>query len=622
MAKSIMSKSQTGVFLFFYTMFLFLSAAVLAEDVRPSFGSTMPSFCTTKKENGGTSQLEDYIELQCRSYRENNQITNKYEKCKDKALQVCSPSVNSDTRKCENSAKNFDTAKKEFIKACADAKVKAGGRTGDIGCSESMRKCTSCAGGSDGESLRADVTCDSTDVASDSGGNNSADILGSISRSIAGAGSSSTEIVDMTPDLSESRAQYANCPALAGAELKQWQDEYKESKKTVEDLQAKITKLQQELSDMQGKAEEENTKLQEQADDIQSKAKEDAQKAKEQLDKDQMRMAEKIEQLNDEITKENSALRQMDIGRIQAQTAFADTVSRLDLQCHASALQRLEAERQKKLQQIDRSEYSAGDMNSLFSGVGLSSRQKGQQMANEYFEFCKQDKAYTMASKSAKAAFDLALEQAAEGRRNIQARIASIQKRIDYEKNTVAYKNAQMTYDHLVKIQENMNKALDKLTRQRNQLQQQYTRNYQLKNKDLQQQQAKLAEEENYLKKKKEFLAMKTKMSKGIATTEDKVSDAMGKYVDLNSQSKAVMNDCTCISDPLSGACSAALAFLRRDSMSDLPVEARTELGTGSKAPDGTNPGEPSGHLRVPAGQTSVTVPNRHPRPAPQGGTR
>jgi len=613
MAKNLMSKSQTGVFLFFYTMTVFLSATVFAADP-PAPSNPFAAF-----GQNACAQLDAVADKTCEQKPPQGTTAdekNKYEKwkiCYDELRRdMCGGS--SSTRKCETSVRSFETAKKDFIRACADAKVKPGGRAGDIACAESMRRCTSCGGGEDSESLRSDVTCESAEVASDSG-SSSADIVGSIQKSIAGAGSSSTEIVDMTPNVSEERARYANCPALAGAELKQWQDEYKESKKTVEDLQTKITKLQQELSDMQGKAEEENTKLQEQADDVQTKAKEDAQKAQENLEDKQREMAEQVTKLNDEITKENSALRQMDIGRTQAQTAFADTVSRLDLQCHASALQRLEAERQKKLQQMEKSEYSAGDMNSLFSGVGLSSRQKGQQIANDYFEFCKRDRAYTMALKSAQAAFNLSLEQAAEGRRNIQSRIQALNDRIDMIQKTDAYRNMQRTYDHLVKIQENMNKALDKLTRQKNQIQQQYTRNYQLKNKELQQQQAKLAEEENYLKKKKEFLAMKTKASKGIATTEDKVSDAMGKYSDLNFQANAVKNDCSCISNPQAGSCTAVLTFLNIDTIG----------GTGAARAAGTSlpPDQSVNEQRAPA-SPPVTVPATPPRPAatPHRGTR
>lgn len=580
MAKSLLYKSQSGVFALLYTLmfFFFASFAYATDPTASALGSLLSGGGQGMCNAAG---LKFLAKTKCGSEEKPQEATaaNQWEKCfNDLEKQHCSSTSN---RSCEGATKEWETARKEFVAACSAAKVPSGGGTsGDFACAKNMRECTHCDAEED--SRPSTAQCESSDADTDSSSASSdTNILNTITGQSSGA-------LQMIPDIDADRQRFAHCPALAAAELKTWQDEYKDAKKIVEDLQTKITKLTEELDTIKIDAQKKNTELQDKAEEVQADAKKSAKEATQKLEEAEKKMAEDIESINGEIAKENAGLRQLDIGLVQAETALSDRISQLNLSCHASALQRVDAERTQQLKEMQNSTYSAGDMNNLMNGVGLSSRQKNQIKVDEYYIFCQKDRAYKATIESAQKALAIAKQQAAEGRRSINDRITALDNKIKTIKTTDSYKAKERTYDRLTEIQEIMDKELNKLNREKTQSEQQFTTRYASKAKELQQEQARLAEEEQYLKQKKQYLAMKTKMSKGISnTSEDKVNDAMAKYLSVASAGKRVMRDCDCNGAGASqGICGQALAYLTVDAPSDELVKKAVNQASRSPAPD------------------------------------
>ncbi len=561
MAKSLLSKSQSGVLALLYT--LIFSFATSVAEAQPPMSNPMSGF----GQSSCTPQNVDAFALkECKA--EPPEGTDAASKNAHERWRLCYERVRKETcggstatGPCDLATKEWETARKEFQAACSAANVPSGGgKSGHFACSAKMQQCTHCD--ADADARPSGVECensgDSDSYASDST-NKDNDLLNALSgRTTGGA-------IQMTPDINADRQRFAFCPSLAAADLKTWQDEYKDAKKTVEDLQNKITKLTEELDTIKSDADKKNVELQDKSEEVQANAEKSVKEIKEKLQDSQKQMAEDIEKLNGEIAKENAGLRQLDIGRVQAQTALADQISRLNLSCHTAALQRTENERIQRLKQMENSTYSAGDFNDLMSGVGLSSRQKNQLKVDEYYVQCQKDRSYTMAVDSAKKALEIANQQAAEGRRSINDRITTLNNKINTIKTTEANKDLQRAYDRMVEIQKIMDKELNKLNRDKMQSEQQFTRKYASKARELQQQQARLAEEEQYLKQKKQYLAMKTQMSKGTSsTTQDKVVDAMSKYTSLSYAAKRVAKDC-CSGGSKAGICEQTNNYMIAD---------------------------------------------------------
>lgn len=587
MAKSLLSKSQSGVFALLYTlMFCIFNSYANATPPTTQMNSTLPFFCQSQ------AGWDSYIEREC-----SNPDPAKKQNCKEREKEACKNAGNTSARPCEEARKDWSKAVTEFSAACGKAgmtskKGDASSRQGEIGCSSAIAACENCTDEDASEDTAAGQKFQCSAYADASDGSGDTDLLDTIQRSVAGAGARR----QVTPDLNESRRLFSICPSLAGEDLKSYLDEVTKAQKEVRELEDKIPTLQEQMSKLIADAEKKNNELQERSSDIETKAKDEAQKAKENLEDAEKKMADDIDKLNEEITKENANIRQIEMTRVQARTAYNDHISRQDLECHSMALKRIDAERTRRLQEMSNSTYSAGDQNDLFSGVGLSSRQKNQIAGDEYFRFCQQDRTYQLSMKSAQAALANAQLMANEAAQNATKRIAALEKKISAIKTTDAYRAKQRTYDRLVKIQETMNKELDKLNREKTAAQTNLQRETKILSDKIQLAQRRLQEEQDYLRQKQAYLAAKQKYAPGGRSTAEGAKDeAVGKFGAVMVAADTYANSCKCNSSPEEGNCKQVVAFIcyHRGGDTSACKDATTPLF--SKGNTSTTPRSPAG---------------------------
>ncbi len=421
-----------------------------------------------------------------------------------------------------SSAKNaMQTAGSTFSTACGKAKMSNKNKDFEY-CSADILKCRSCVDGSDSTSIPPGITCN--DVKSSSKDSDSS----------AKDSASKSEYIKVTPDAESTKGEFANCPSLAGEDMKNYIQEVRESQTKVHELTDKVSKAQEEQQalkdDLNVKIEEIETSAQEK-----SQAAQDAvQKYKEELVDAQTQMLDDIQKLNVQVTEIVAKEGQVRIQKDANQEKYNEMVTTEQLKCHGTALTKVDALRNSRLAAQDAGTYTAGNFNNLLQGVGLDTRSKSQLLAQQYYLWCLQDQSY-------RAQISTGLEQKRISDKSADAQIVA------YD-NQIKGINAQITTIQTTKLdtanqkvsaqiqrtQSKLTTDLQTLQKKESNIRQTNATKAAAKDREIANLNQQLAEEKDYLKQKQDYLALKNKYGAGAMSDANAYSDAsaaMDSYV-------------------------------------------------------------------------------------------
>lgn len=454
---------------------------------------------------------------------------------------------NSLRQNCTEAKKDFAKAIQDFSDGCSKSRLPSNGSSakGEIACSKAIQECTKCAD-ADGE----DGAFDCGKATDGDDGQSGTDVISKLTN--PGGGNSSSDPADqIVPDLKQLKTNYAYCPQNAAKDLKDLRDEVKDSQKDVDDLKNnQIPDKQKEINEAESQNKKDKQDLQDQLDQAAQDRDDNRKKLTDDLNQIKDGLAEQVTKLTQQISDAQDALRASSSDRMKIQIAWSDAIAALDRECRAQAQAQLTALRQQKYEQAKNSTFSTGSFQSLLYSTGLTSRQREQQLINQWFSQCRNDPAYSAGLNRA-SSIKATAESEASNREN------QLNKAIDSAKAAIAQINVgpdsklakalQSTKDSLQAEVDKFDKKQQQIQTKAQALQDEYQKKSLLLQTQLNGLQDQLKRESNYLTQKRNFLALRNKAAPGGESLSSSDADAANsKYGDLEPKALAVMESCQC----------------------------------------------------------------------------
>ncbi|MCB0361950.1 MAG: hypothetical protein KDD35_04495, partial [Bdellovibrionales bacterium] len=350
----------------FSTLFLVLSPSQSRAGTTPppaagqAYVVAQPSFCD--KLIADPNSARQSFDLLCKGKGTTcveTALSKKIEECMKMAT-----GSQSEQKDCNSSYEKFVENNGKMNAACGGAGI-------DGDCFAHVNKCLKCQGTDVNYSDCASL--DTEDVKED---------VASIN-DLMGFGSRTSTSVKYTPDPEKASIRYKNCPAMAGADLKDWISRVKDAQSASADAKRKIVDLTEKSNDIESQLRDTKIEKEKEMQDTVSEAEDVRQEMNNQLDEEKNKARQTISQLLEQSSEIENQIIATQKAYDDAYGTYLNALSALDQQCHAAALQKLTALQSMKQAKIDKSNYSTSSFNRLLGQVGLSSRRVAQKRVNE-----------------------------------------------------------------------------------------------------------------------------------------------------------------------------------------------------------------------------------------------
>lgn len=434
-----------------------------------------------------------------------------------------SPSVSeNNSNSCREADKDLNTALNDFIAACSEA-----GLGGDaLSCGETVRSCIDAPG------LRESSTPTSPTSITDSF------MSGFTGQQAASAPRS------VTPDLESAADRFNACPVYAGEDLENWQETIQSSQDRVDELTNKINDMQTEITELQTEKAAKLKEVKDQMTEVQEKAEDDAEEIRLQIQEFDENIATQVQKLQESITQQHQIIQQLGDAKITAYNSLMEAQTRLNLQCHAASLQKVEQVRQTKQALVEQSLYSAGGFNSLLSGVGLSNVEAAERLGQEYYERCLNDRAYKDNMAIAERAYQQAVNNADRGVSNTRKRIQQIEDQIQRVQGELKLKGLDNFARRLERLEKRLMTRMMQLQEDMILQSQSYDAKIANKQNALMQAQRQLQEAQSFLQQRQAYYDLKNQKSQGLNVTAEQRSNLFSKYGAMRTSALQTIESC------------------------------------------------------------------------------
>lgn len=474
---------------------------------------------------------------------------------------------NNNTESCRDANREMGEAIEEFNMACSVA-----GLGDSISCGERVRDCLNAPALQSGTSPSL----------------NGNDIVGNINSAMQGQTVQQQRSV--TPSLESARDRFDHCPLYASEDLENWQEAVQGSQDRVNDLQNQISEMQTEMVELQT---EKATKLKEIKDNVistQEQAEDDAEQIRLELQEFDENLVQQVQRLEEAITEQNNRIGALGDTKVSAYNALMEAQTRLNLQCHAAALAKVEQLRQQKQALIGQSLYSAGGFNNLLQSVGLTNAEAAEALATQIYNECIEDRAYTANLAVAERAYRQAVHNSDRAISAANNRIQQIQDQIHRVQGELRLKGLDNFSRRLERLERRMITRIQQL--QEDYVIQSQNFDAQLANKQQQimQAQMQLSQAQDFLNQRQAYYDVKNQSSGGRNISREDVDSLFAKYSGLRVAARAAVDACGNGINPR--VCNSAMDHLSvvSDGIEDSACEATiTTTSSDPAAPDGTN---------------------------------
>ncbi len=283
---------------------------------------------------------------------------------------------------CAGAIQKYKDAQSKFKDACQKANLDESGESGNFSCSKKIQECNSL------ESLNAKKSSSATSK--------------------------------LPYNLSLARIQKRKCPAALSKDLDKLKEDLKDQEKSVKELEEKNITATEDAN----KAKSESRKAETEAGDGANTAEAEhldkvtqIQKAQDDAIKEQ---TNQLVALQGQIDQAYTQLRGVEQAKAEAQATYEETMVQIDMNCRAKAsaeVAKLQSEMAPNL----------GSQRSMWSYVGLTSRQAWQRQAAKFYKYCAADSATIESRTSAQRARALKYKAAESARATALAGIQSLQ---------------------------------------------------------------------------------------------------------------------------------------------------------------------------------------------------
>jgi hypothetical protein len=441
------------------------------------------------------------------------------EKHKDKKIadyiNLCTQlqqATSANANNCPNAMSNFNKYASEFKTACTAAGI-SDPVSGGYACAGNMKACQQC--------------------------NNKKRETGE------GESGFNCQPYDTLKDDNQKTVTIKYCPAIAGQDLKKWQDEVQKLQSEVNTAKGKIPALQQKMtqvesdlaakkSELSGQSDKADTDYQTKTDQI-IEAQDAQSKAILQSKRD---LQTKYDSLSDEIQSEQRSKEEA------YQADYVETVRTLKLQCHASSLTQLADLRKERLQKIAASAFSVGGFTAMTKQMGLTDYQRDQNLAYQFYKLCVADTAFSEQSAAGYAKFKMAKDRsddATNSRKKQQEANLAEQNRMQTEDIPDALKSASRKIDAANKEWSAAKRkaATDRAAAEKDA---QNKRNGLQQEIDLQNQE--IAQKEGYLNDKMALLKAKELASGGNEVSAEDKTKLFSSFSEATANAHGVLANC------------------------------------------------------------------------------
>lgn len=479
---------------------------------------------------------------------------------------------------CTAADSDLKEAINDFSAACAEA-----GLSGDaISCGDAVRDCINAP------QLREPRTSTSP-----------TDIANSFNNALTGQQAPAAPR-NVTPDLESAQDRFAQCPVYAGEDLENWREAVTDSQTRVDELTQQVNDLQTEVTEIQTEKAAKLKEIKDQMTEIQEKAEDDAEEIRLQLQEFEENLVTQVQKLQDSISQQNQIIQQLGDAKVSAYNAFTEAQSRLNLQCHAAALAKVEQLRQTKQSLINQSMYSAGGFNNLMRSVGLSNLEASEKLGQEYYERCLNDRAYKANLDVAERAYQQAVSTADKAIAAARERINKIEDQINRVQGELKLKGLDNFARRLERLERRLITRMGQLQEDAVLQSQSYDAKIMNKQNALMQAQRQLQEAQNFLQQRQAYYDLKNQMSQGISVTAEQRANLFSKYGAMRTSASQTMERCgNSLGETEARMCRNARIYLGSTNTDlDLPQcgassttggQNQTPIG-GSNSTDGENP--------------------------------
>lgn len=507
-----------------------------ADPPRPASGMAGDSNCRNMRE------MHERKAAECNALANNSPqkapCQTQAQALYDQTIRVCTnQSFDDKPRECREAFAELGREEAKMSTSCG-----AAGIEGD--CFAHLDKCLRCQG-----TDTTDPVCETLETAEPdtTGPNRPATISDFMNFGNPSAAASSTQ--RYAPDATRARARYKNCPALAGADLEKWMDRVKDAQQTAQEKRKAITELETRNGEIDRDLRTAVETIDEDAQKVVTEAKKVRTEMNAELQNAQKDIRNRVAQLLDGIDRIEEQIISTDKAYDDAYNAYLNALAQLDQQCHAAALNRLNAMQTQMQQMIDRSTYSVGSFNNLVGKVGVSDRKKAQVMLNRDFQRCKNDPSYKATADAAKRALDGARRAADNAKKALRERQDKMRLAIkdagERELPEQSKRILEAATDRLAELQDKLNSLEKKKVNAINDAAQKKQEN--MKRIALATQEADVAEQT--LKQYQAYLNEKMVASGGAPTNAGKVTEAMSALATVRAAAQTVVAACLCDGD-------------------------------------------------------------------------
>lgn len=526
------------------TVAFLIQSMALAQPGITSPPSGPPSYMANMPFGASDSACIDVREARAR--RQNPDPADVAECNRMRALQYNNALKDSLIGACKTENSEYTKAANEFGKSCGEIGgtlkkfekvLKPEVNRDSFMCAYSLERCMHCASGGTSQFIGVSLSCN------DLGDDPEPSKIPDYSALLMG-GQGATQSTVRSQMSEEDKKDILNCAPRAGEGLTAARDRAREARRDFRELEGKQVEAQTKLADANNKRTENTNRLQDEAEGIQNDAKKVVNDLRDRQENQEARIAELISKA--EADHDTLALEIMRImrSRDQAEIAFVEAQAALDRQCHAQALARIETVRREMIEQVKRSEFSTGDLNSLLAGSGNSQKNKFKLMARDFYNDCRKDDNHRSAVQSAGRARSLAIQTANEEAAGLQKKQSQVSLALQQLKTTERTKALEKTARDLETVRTQMVSRLATLDKKSQALGAQAATDLTANYTKLNQLNAQVARERFDYEADQELYDLKRKHSGGKSYKDGAFDSARTAYGNVKERAARVVASC------------------------------------------------------------------------------
>lgn len=306
---------------------------------------------------------------------------------------------------CDDKKKEYELAKKEFDTACGEANITTEQEsTSNIACGYAMARC-GCMRKEKTEEQKNAWKCESD-----------ADTKPR-SRRTAGSG----------PDASAAKRRMKYCPQLGPGDLKKYEERAEKAADKVKELEDKVPQAQEAAQKALTDGQEKLDSIEQEMIAAQKKHGEELEAAEKEKSETQKRLEQELMAKQQQIGQIDEQIGQMDLSKVDADMKRSETITQVDLNCHATASAVVSKKQAEALELLRAGRLNRGGQKDMMKNVGLSDRASWERLAEKYYQWCLVSKPTKDSKASANKIYDMAIRQAEKTKADLRQRKLALQ---------------------------------------------------------------------------------------------------------------------------------------------------------------------------------------------------